>query len=357
MHDHADRFLLELLLQQNQPTRRSTRAVAFVGTTKNAGKTTALNAALDAIAETEIVAGLVSVGVDGESTDSITGGRKPPILARAGAFVATAEGAIARSDAQLEILGTLPIRTPLGELIVGRVRREGHVLLAGVRHRADVIAARDRLVELGATLVFVDGAFDRLAAAAPDVSDAVVLSTGAALGPNAELVAARTAELVARLCISRAPLVWRGLTRAANNFGIILRDDSTFEPLPASPTANPAVLAAALARPARALVIPGLFGDRVADVLLSQGNCPAVLVPDATHVMCTTERLARLARNGVSVSVDRAIRVAAITVNPVAPSGSELDRVALIDAMAAAVDGTTILDVVAQELRGAPVPQ
>ncbi|WDL95132.1 hypothetical protein [Alicyclobacillus sp. ALC3] len=188
---------------------RNWRNLAFIGVTKHAGKTTALNAFIAQLqadagspqSSTSERIGLLSIGLDGERLDTIMGIRKPPVEVPVGTLVASAEGALAESDAGLEYLEALPIDSPLGQVLVAQVTRPGHVLLAGVRQRQHVQQVATRLRHYGATWCLVDGAFDRVAAAAPHLVDAAVLAVGATAGATVDAVIAQATPVVQRFLL------------------------------------------------------------------------------------------------------------------------------------------------------------
>ena len=155
------------------------RRVAFIGLTKHAGKTTALNAFIAAAEEADKSIGLCSIGLDGERLDTVLGVEKPAVYVPAGTIVASAERALEQTNAKLEWLEELPIPSPLGPVMLARVTAPGQVLLAGVRQRRHVELVMGRLADYHVDFSLVDGAFDRIAAAAPHLVDAAVVAIGA----------------------------------------------------------------------------------------------------------------------------------------------------------------------------------
>ncbi|MCL6631937.1 MAG: hypothetical protein K6T63_04815 [Alicyclobacillus herbarius] len=189
--------------------RQGWRRIAFIGASKHAGKTTALNAFVAAAADLGLSLGLTSIGFDGEATDALSGIGKPRIWAPAGTLVASADAALAASSARLEYLEELPISTPLGPVLVARVLADGYVVLAGVRRRRDVALALTVLTRHGSELMLVDGAFARIAAASPGLIDAVVVAVGAVLGGGPEQVAQQAMGFLQRFRLPETPDAWR----------------------------------------------------------------------------------------------------------------------------------------------------
>lgn len=161
------------------------RRVAFVGIAKHAGKTTAMNAVIEQAERDRIRLGIVSIGVDGERSDAILGVPKPEVRVPVGALVASAGDVLTAGSSGLAIREATSISSTLGDVYVAEVKQPGTVLLAGIRSAAQVEQALARMERLGAELCLVDGAFDRMMAASPALTDGVVLSTGAVVGEAA----------------------------------------------------------------------------------------------------------------------------------------------------------------------------
>src|SRR5262249_21783499 len=135
---------------------------------------------------------------------------------RPGTLVATTKGSLGRSTAVLERLGEVilpgrhggpdqPVRTALGPVLVGRVSLPGLVEVSGPTLLRDLRRTRELLARYGARLILIDGALDRVGAAAPAVSDALILCTGGSVGGTLETVLSRTAAVLAQLRCPAAP--------------------------------------------------------------------------------------------------------------------------------------------------------
>ena len=67
------------------------RSVSIVGLAKNAGKTECLNYIIRRLPTDYFNVAVTSIGIDGETTDQVTGTAKPEITVREGMFFATSE--------------------------------------------------------------------------------------------------------------------------------------------------------------------------------------------------------------------------------------------------------------------------
>src|SRR5207248_4434817 len=188
--------------------------LSIIGLSKNVGKTTTTNHLLETSVGEQYYRsaelGLTSLGLDGETTDALTGLPKPRYVPQAGLLVATTTELLLRAESegtQVERLLQLPGRTALGPVILARILRPGRVIIAGPTLLHDLHNAIDQLGRLGARLSIVDGAINRLGAAAPTITDACIVCTGASAAATPELVARRTADILRRLSTQKTQFV------------------------------------------------------------------------------------------------------------------------------------------------------
>ena len=318
--------------------------IAVVGCSKNAGKTTTLNALLAGFGDDVPNPGVLSIGIDGEEVDFWLGVPKPRIEVREGAFVATAEGALAAGTALVEICERTGASTLLGELVVGRVTAAGSVLLAGIRSKDDVRDAVAAMQRLGVKRIIIDGAYQRLVAADPEVSDGTIVATGAVLGTTVEQVALRTQEFLLRLRVPGSDVdADRALMDAARSAGCMaiqaLRagDIVTVE----GPTDPVAVRI--LGSGDVAVAVPGAVGDDLVRqcAALSAGRI-RLLARDPTRLFLSPRESAFF-RKRHDLRVLRPIRVLAVTVNPYSVLGWTLPREPLVAAVKAIADGLPVV--------------
>jgi hypothetical protein len=301
--------------------------LAIIGLSKNVGKTTVVNHLLDVLPLPASELALTSLGLDGEALDALTGLPKPRIVPAPGLLVATAQRLLASSTAEVEALEELPGRTALGPVVLGRVRLPGRIEIAGPTLLSDLALTARRMPLHGARLLLIDGAINRLGAAAPEVSDACILCTGATVGATVQAVARRTVENLEKLS---TPAASRELWAA---FGALppacrlamLMPDGKIQTAPHE-TLEPDVAARWIAgqaqEGAQTCFLRGAFTDELAWALLRRwSSCwPLVCVlPDATRLFAAVALLRQLAERGVSLVVVQPTRVLAVTLSPFAP--------------------------------------
>jgi hypothetical protein len=172
------------------------KSISIIGLAKNAGKTVTLNYLIDKANQEKITIGLTSTGRDGESSDLVTNTEKPTIFVEEGVLVATARHALLLSDAKVEILEVTNYNTPMGEVVISKVKHSGNIQIAGPANTKEIKEVSDILIKYGAQVVFVDGAIDRKASSSPIITDACIIATGAVLSRDMKKVVEKTAYTI-----------------------------------------------------------------------------------------------------------------------------------------------------------------
>lgn len=335
----------------------STRRLALVGLAKNTGKTVALTVLLGELEAQGRRVGVTSVGRDGEEHDVIDARiEKPPVLMAAGGIVATTDSLLRASGLPHELLERTGVRTPLGEVLVARLRGAGTIEVAGPSASADVRAVAEAMLAAGAEQVLIDGAIDRRAASSPQVSDALVMCTGAVLSRDIEEVVRRTADAVTLVRLPCAPrqLIDAHPARAGARPCVLL-DGAGLElgtrPARFALTAQPPEIAAMLAEHPKAqrLLLAGALPEAfVAELALAARRARrelTVVVADPTHAFLSEHGPDHYERMGLRIETMQPIDLRALTVNPVAPQSHQFDSALLRSRLGEAIEGVAILDV------------
>jgi hypothetical protein len=297
------------------------RRIAVIGLVKNAGKTTVVNALMSNVAQRF---GLTSLGLDGERTDHLTGLAKPRIVPPPGTFVATTTGSLDRSHYHLQSVEEMPFRTALGRVVIGIAGEQGEAVeVSGPTTLRQVRATADRLLELGAERVLVDGAINRLGSASPRVSDGLIMATGAILADKLEEVVRITAATFDMLTLPQADEALRRALRGHDPAATrLLSVDAAGEH---QPLRLPSLIGqgVAVAREVerlgtQTLVVDGaLTQDFVDDFLrvLPPRRRLRLVVRDATVLILPATTIARLRRR-LQIEVLHPLLVLAVTTNP-----------------------------------------
>jgi hypothetical protein len=314
-------------------------SLSLIGLSKNVGKTTTTNHLLEVLTgekhyRPEELA-LTSLGLDGEAIDALTGLPKPRYVPQAGLLVATTTGLLLQAEsegAQVERLLQLPGRTALGPVILARVLRPGRIIIAGPTLLHDLRHAIHQLETLGADLSIVDGAINRLGAAAPSITDACIMCTGASAAATPELVARRTAEVLRRLSTLKSKFVdaYRKhishshlcMVTAGEGENTITCFEGKIEPLHAAGW----IVKHIQTSQKSVFILHGAFTEELSRVLLAElpkqfspEHRGELIVEDATRIFCHSVVLQRLSERGLDIRVANPIRILAITANPYTP--------------------------------------
>ena len=297
------------------------RSVAVVGLVKNAGKTTVVNTLM---ANCPQRFGLTSLGLDGERTDHLTGLAKPSITPPAGTLVATTRGSLDRSRYAMEVLEELPFHTPLGRVVIGRAGGGGAVEVSGPSTLAELRVTVERLQELGADQVLVDGAINRIGSASPRVCDGVVVATGGMVGDTLDDVLETTAGAIDLLTLPSIGPETRRLVEehaAAGSRAVAFGAGGVAHQLELATVVGEGVtVAREVARlGADTLLVGGALTQEFIDDftrVLPPRTELRVIVRDATVLVLPPVMVGRFLRRGIRLEVLTPLRVLALTVNP-----------------------------------------
>jgi len=335
----------------------SCRVVAVIGMAKNTGKTVALNRLAAEAVRAGLTVGLTSIGRDGEQLDALYNTPKPPVHLPAGALLASAAGALARARAPLTVLEDTGFVTPLGEVRIARAAAGGTVELAGPHPAGELRAVCRRMLSLGAQLVIIDGAFDRVAGAAPALADGVILATGAALDRSMQNAVERTRWRVEQMRLPPVDGKWRDAARrAVSGGGLAVIEEKGVKLLPVrTALAVGGQLAEVLGPDVRAVAAAGAVGDRLLEILTAareRGWSGQLIIRDATCLFAEPAVWRRFCARGGEVRVLEPVRLLAVTVNPVSPQGYRFEARDFLRAVAEAVRPLPVFDVVREETSG-----
>jgi len=323
--------------------------VSIVGMAKNAGKTTTLNYLIEEAMDEGIVLGITSTGRDGETTDLVTGTEKPKVYLDEGTIVSVPVQLYELSSAGLEILRMTQYSTALGQLMLCRVAESGYVQIAGPVNTADHKKMCGEMMELGAQLILIDGAVDRRSIAAPATSDAIILATGAVLSRNLKKVVEETIHIVRLYQTKRLPegSLRDKITAGASEDKIMVinHGEPQFLDLLTGLAAGK-YLDEVIGKETECVYIPGaLTKGVIGDIHPSKFKDVLFVLKDPTKVFVDAVSWQQLLKKGLRVMVLENIHIAAITVNPYAPSGYSFAHGELRAVMQEAAGDIPVMDV------------
>ena len=350
----------------------SASRVALVGLAKNTGKTEALAALLRELETEGRRVGVSSVGRDGEEHDVIDFRiSKPRVNLPGGSLVATTDVLLRASALPHDLLEETGVRTPLGRVLIARLRGPGAVEVAGPSAAEDVRAVSDAMLAHGAQQVLIDGAIDRRAASSPDVADSLIVSTGAVLDHDIAEVVLQTKDAVDLVRLPQLDTeseAGRRLRAIAAEGGrtesVLVSEDYEAGALPPRLvlSGDPEQIAALLdAHPtARWLIVAGALPDRFLRHLLHAAHRRrrrlVILVADPTRVFLSKRGPTWYRGQGIDIQALNPIELAAITVNPIAPQSHSFDSGELRALVEEAIDDVPVFDVLHPDYPGVRQP-
>lgn len=313
--------------------------VAFVGVAKHSGKTTALGRFVEESAREGNPVGLLSIGVDGESRDAILGVDKPSVPIVEGSWVVAGDVALARSTARFEYQQGLGISTPLGRAYLARATDGGEVVLGGLRHRSDLLEARDTLREAGGergVRVFIDGAYGRRVAADGRVADGVVVSTGAVVAQTPDSIVEATERLVECLQIAECdgPIAEVAARAEAEDRALFATSGGP-RPMPRkSALAGIPTSEDRWPQGTFGVAIPGALTDGVLEDLMQvDGDERSLAAMAPASIRASREVWRSFADSDWTLQVRYPVELLGIAANPVDPTGPGVERGRLRDAL------------------------
>ena len=326
------------------------RTLSIVGMAKNAGKTTALNYLIEEAEDEGMRIGVTSTGRDGETVDLVTNTEKPRVYLYEDTIVSVPTMLYDLAEAGLEILEMSKQRTSIGELLLCRVARSGYVQIAGPVAAMDTKRMCGRMFELGCELVLIDGAIDRKSIAAPETSDAIILSTGAVLSRDISRVVKETAHIVGLYSlpeIGEGDDIMRVISRDDPPSHITLIKGEETEVLDlATGLGAGRRINEALDEDTDAIFIPGALTISVlSDISPEKLRRTRFVLKDPTKIFIDDVNWRKLLKRGLKVEVLKNIKVACVTVNPFSPQGYSFDSSALCSEMEKALPGIPVVDV------------
>lgn len=324
------------------------KTLSIVGMAKNAGKTTALNYFIEEAMEEDVCLGITSTGRDGESTDVVTGTDKPRVYLDVGTIVSVPTQLYDLADAGLEILRMTKYHTSIGQVLLCRVRESGYVQIAGPVITADHKSMCAEMFAFGAEMVLIDGAIDRKSIAAPETSDAIILSTGAVLSRNIKRVVEETAHIVGIYSLPRLADESAKKAIFEGNPGKIMTvsGGKVCELDLLTGLAASKFIDEAIDTKTEYVYLPGaLTNSVIADIHPKKLQNVTLVLKDPTKIFIDAAGWQILRKKGFRVNVLENIKVAAVTVNPVAPGGYSFEHRTLLLAMQEALPDMKVIDV------------
>ncbi|MBS4534929.1 hypothetical protein GOQ29_04775 [Clostridium sp. D2Q-14] len=301
------------------------KIVSIIGMAKNAGKTVTLNRIIEDSYDRDINLGITSTGRDGERIDVLTNTEKPAIYAFEGNIIATTTGSIEISDATIEIIEITDYRSPMGKIVLGRVIDGGYIEIAGPQTIKEMKVISDRILQLGADLVLVDGSINRIAVADPNITDGAVLATGAVLSRSMDKVIEETLHQKTLLGLPEVEEDLKGILIDNTRDISIIDKDFNINRLNIKTSINSGkVIADNIDENSKYVFMTGSLVTKTLKDITEYSKLykdVTIVVPDGTKIFVGPKDWLKFKKKGVKIKVLNTINVIAITLNPYSPLG------------------------------------
>lgn len=301
-------------------------SLSIVGLEKNVGKTQCLNYILSRLPLESRGVCITSIGVDGEKVDQVTSTEKPEIHISEGCLFCTSEKHYRQRELVSELLAISDETTSLGRILVARAVSPGKVMLSGPASTPALVRLMNTTKTLGVRLNIVDGALSRLSSASPAVSQAMILSTGAAFSANLATLVAQTAFVVDRINL---PLYTE-------------KPDEQCLELSSMGAALPANM-----KDFTVFSVTGALTDRLLGRIAALPHVEdlEIRVKDFTRIFVTPQAYRNFLARGGRITVAQRSKLIAVTVNPTAPNGFVINSDRLCAELSSAI-GLPVYDLV-----------
>lgn len=319
MHNDFEEFIKEILKY---------KTISIIGMEKNTGKTTTLNFIINVVKDRKLA--LTSVGRDGEEEDIVTFTHKPRIYVQEGTLVATAKNVLLKSDVGFEILEVLNIGTPMGDIVIAKSITAGFVEIAGPATKNQIKEVIYRLKFYGADFILVDGALSRKSFAAPTITEAAVMCTGAAFSEKVKLLCEETLNFMSFLRLPKASEEVSKLYEKVmehSRLAFIYENCIKKSKVETAISSYEEVISN-YSKELNYVFIKGILTDNFILKLLASNfvfKKIIFVVEDGTKIFVKKSTYDRFILKGGSIKATQSINVVGISVNPWSPSGYVLN--------------------------------
>lgn len=323
--------------------------ISIIGLAKNSGKTVTLNYLIEQSSEHNITIGLTSTGRDGETIDVVTETDKPLIFVEEGTIIATAKSRVSMAEAKLEILEVTDCQSPMGEIVLCRIRRSGNVQIAGPMNIKDTMYICNKLKAYGSEIVLIDGAIDRKAVSSPLISDACILASGAVISRDINKVVEKTAHTIKCYSLQENnDESLRGILNKMITVAIIDNDYKINIPEIKTSINNGKLIRKYINEYTKYIYIKGAFTSSLGKELSESKYFKnfKIVIENGTKIFIDAFTWKNLIRRGMKIEVLKKINVAAVTVNPISPNGYSFDSGDLINRISKTNEYIKIIDVI-----------
>ncbi len=319
--------------------------LSIIGMEKNTGKTECLNYILKRIesknkntGNSHISVAITSIGIDGESIDQVSKTKKPEIFLAKDTLFVTTENFYRSKSVTAEILNLSHRKSSLGKLVTAKVVTPGKVIISGPSTVAWLEEYLQEMKALQVDLSIIDGALSRKSLGSPALTEAIILTTGAAVSPYLPELIKKTRFLLQLMnlpivdiadnqLIDQLKYLDSGLYAISNNSQIIDIQ------IPSALLINQ--YKDNLFQFGNTFYIPGALTDQILNFLRIQKEIKktVLIVKDFTKIFASQVALSSFIKSGGNIQLLLKNKLIALCVNPTSPSGFTYNSDMLCDTL------------------------
>jgi hypothetical protein len=312
-------------------------SLSIIGMEKNTGKTECLNYILNRIAsinqntpDSHISVAITSIGIDGESIDQISKTKKPEIYLSPKTIFVTTENFFKSKTLIAEIINVSERKTSLGRLVTAKTITPGKVIISGPPTVLRLEEFMNEMKLLNIQLSIVDGALSRKSLGSPALTEALLLTTGAAVSPYMPELLKKTKYFLQLINLKLCNLIKDDLR---NNLKYL--ESGIYAVISDTEFVNLQIPSALLIHQYKNnlfqygsfFYIPGAITDQILNFLRIQKDIKKtiLLVKDFTKIFASSESINSFVKAGGTIQLLLKNKLIALCVNPTAPSGFSYD--------------------------------
>jgi hypothetical protein len=304
------------------------RSVSIAGLEKNTGKTECFNYLIKRLPTDRMTLAVTSIGLDGERVDTVTGTSKPEIILKKGMLFATGEKLYKKRKILSEIVDIGEATGSMGRIITARALATGKIMLSGPTATADLKKWMEMVrYQYKSSLCIIDGALSRMSLASPAVSEAMILTTGAALSVNISNLIIKSSHVVDLIMLPLSDNIAVNRLKTIENGIWSIKIDDTIEEMHISSGLEFDKTSFDILNDCKAIFISGALTDKFLN-LLTERMCQngfELIVKDFTKIFADHRSIFNFNRRGGKISVLQRSNLIAVCVNPVSPNGTILN--------------------------------
>jgi len=304
------------------------RSLSIVGMEKNTGKTECFNYLVRKLPDECLNIAVTSIGLDGERVDSVTGTKKPEIMLRRGMYFATSEKLYKKREILSEVVNVSESSGSLGRTITAKALASGKVMLAGPPATVHLRKWMEEMtIKFKTRMCIIDGAISRMSLASPAVSEAMILTTGAALSMNIDSLVQKTNRMVDLIKLPVTQTIsYEKLKTISNGIWGIICGGELID-LNISSSLEIEKVDTDLLNKLEAIFISGALTDKFLKILTDRIDVSSLelIVRDFSRIFADHRTLFNFERKGGKIRVLQKSNLIAVCVNPVSPNGAVIN--------------------------------